>query len=376
MDFQMAIRTVIGLMSGTSMDGIDVALVKTDGKSLVERGPMGFYPYTSSARELLEQAILDASNLDNRSDRPGCLMVAEREITKLHANAVQSFLDDNNLKPDDIDLLGFHGQTVLHRPDEGLTVQLGDGQKLANQTRINTVYDMRANDMLNGGQGAPLVPVYHQALAASLPEGYREHKPVVFVNIGGISNITYVGEELVAFDSGPGNALIDQWVQSRAGVPYDQGGMIAAKGDINHALANHYLENDYFQKALPKSLDRNDFLPPEPDALGVEDGARTLAHVTARAIMKSVDQLPQSPRLWIICGGGRLNPHIMNDLTALATESDAKVIKAEEAGFDGDAMEAECWGYLAVRCAEFLPITFPMTTGVKEPVTGGTIARA
>lgn len=372
----MAIKTAIGLMSGTSMDGIDAALVRTDGKTMVERGSMGFYPYAANVQETLKQALLESMSLTHRDERTDFLKEAEALITNLHVEAVKAFLAENKLAASDIDVLGFHGQTVLHRPEQALTIQLGDGHALAKATGIDVVYDMRAKDMEHGGQGAPLVPIYHQALAASLPDTLKEKLPVVFVNIGGISNITYIGKELIAFDTGPGNALIDQWVQSVAGIPYDQGGMIAAEGNVRDTLVTKYLDSQYFDKPLPKSLDRNDFLPPKSGEINLEDGARSLAYISAVAIIKSIDHLPDPPKLWIICGGGRHNPHIMSDLQKLASETRSEVISAEVAGFDGDAMEAEAWGYLAVRSLEQLPLTFPKTTGCKHPVTGGVFAHA
>jgi len=371
----MALKTAIGLMSGTSMDGIDVALLKTDGLQMVERGPCAFFPYNTKTISLIKEALEHAKECDSRDDRPRNMASTETVITELHANAVIKFLAANEISPDEIDVLGFHGQTVLHRPEKAITIQLGDGKALAKATGIDTVYDMRSNDMQHGGQGAPLVPVYHNALAKNLPDEFKK-LPVVFVNIGGISNITYIGERLIAFDTGPGNTLIDQWVQKHAGIPYDQGGMIANEGGVKMLLAEKYLKNQYFDSPLPKSLDRSDFLPPDEDEAGVEDGARTLAYVTAAAITKSVDHLPGTPKLWIVCGGGRNNPHIMNDLANLAAEQHSRVIAAEEAGFDGDAMEAECWAYLAVRNLQNLPLTFPETTGVREAVTGGILARA
>lgn len=376
MKFQMAIKTAIGLMSGTSMDGIDVALLKTDGLKKVERGAMAFFSYDVSTQNLIKQALDDAKALTQRDQRPGCLKKAEDTITRLHSEAVKEFLSSQNLNASDIDLIGFHGQTVLHRPDQALTVQLGNGRALAKESGIDTIHDMRANDMQFGGQGAPLVPVYHQALSEGLNEEFKRQSPIVFVNIGGISNITYVGDELIAFDTGPGNALIDQWVQSQAGIPYDQGGMIAAEGKLNQPMVEAYLSNGYFDKSLPKSLDRNDFLPPAPTKASVEDGARTLAHISAAAILKAVDHLPKPPGLWIIAGGGRHNPYIMQDLEKLALEQNAKVISAEEASLDGDAMEAECWAYLAVRSATGLPLTYPGTTGCSRPVSGGRYASA
>ena len=255
-----------------------------------------------------------------RDERPGSLAEVERELTLRHAEAVRSFLKKNNLQPADIDVIGFHGQTVLHRPDEALTVQLGDGALLARTTGIAVVHDMRANDMVHGGQGAPLIPVYHAALAAGLPVEQRSERPVVFVNIGGISNLTFVGRDgqIVAYDSGPGNTLIDQWVEAHAGIPYDQGGMIASEGRVIADLAERYLTNPFFAGTKRRSLDRNDFSPPDGADASLEDGARTLAYVTAAAILKSAKHLPERPGTYIICGGGRLNRIIMRDLTDLA----------------------------------------------------------
>lgn len=376
MEFQMAIKTAIGLMSGTSMDGIDAALVRTDGEDLVERGPMSFYPYSPQTQTILKKALEDAKELQSRDERVGCLEEAENLVTDLHSKAVISFLKENDLNASQIDVLGFHGQTVLHRPEQALTVQLGDGEKLAKATGIDVVYDMRANDMVNGGQGAPLVPIYHKALCESLPDQYKKQSPVVFVNIGGISNITYIGKELIAFDTGPGNALIDQWVQSEAGIPYDQGGMIAAEGKVRMPLAKRYLRNDFFKRPLPKSLDRNDFILLAGGDLSLEDGARTLAHVSAASIIKSVSHLPEIPKNWVICGGGRRNPYIMRDLSVLARAMNSSIMPSEKAGFNGDAMEAEAWGYLAVRSLKGLPLTYPKTTGCEKPVTGGVHCKA
>ncbi|MFK5977630.1 MAG: anhydro-N-acetylmuramic acid kinase [Rhizobiaceae bacterium] len=367
------IWTAIGLMSGTSMDGIDVALVRSDGEGHVERGASQFFAYDPAMRDLLGDALETAKEITNRTERPGNLQQVEQEVTRLHVDAVKGFMESQDLSVEAVDMIGFHGQTVLHRPGIGLTVQLGDGDLLASETGIPVVYDMRANDMKFGGQGAPLVPVYHQALASSLPEELREKMPVVFVNIGGISNITYIGadDELIAFDTGPGNALIDQWVQAHAGIPFDQGGMIAAEGQVIRGLVDRYLDDPYFAKKVPKSLDRNDFRMPDPSEASLEDGAKSLANLSAAAIFKACEHLPDMPKLWIICGGGRHNPAIMADLKEMGDAMEADVVSAEDAGFDGDAMEAEAFGYLAIRAKLGLPLTFPDTTGVREPVSGG-----
>lgn len=367
-------RTAIGLMSGTSLDGIDVALLRTDGEALVERGPSMGVPYDAAFRRRLQGALETARAIGERTERPGDLADIERELTLRHGEAVRAFLAENALKPSDVDVIGFHGQTVLHRPNLALTVQLGDGALLARETGIDVVCDMRANDMVHGGQGAPLIPAYHAALAAGLPD--VSGRAVVFVNIGGISNLTFIGSEIVAFDSGPGNTLIDQWVEAHAGIPYDQGGMIASEGRVNGPLAERYLSHPFFTDPVRRSLDRNDFRPPEGAEASLEDGARTLAHVTAAAILRSARHLPERPALYVVCGGGRLNRAIMGDLATLAAPEGASVVAAEALGLDGDSMEAEAWAYLAVRSLRGLPLTFPGTTGVAAPVTGGVLCSA
>lgn len=369
----MTMLQAIGLMSGTSMDGIDVALIETDGEAQVTRGAAHEYPYDAAFRARLAQGLVDALAIAKRDERPGGLADLEAELTMRHADAVQKFLAENQLSAADIGVIGFHGQTVLHRPERGLTVQIGDGQGLADALGIPVVYDMRANDMVHGGQGAPLVPAYHQALAAN---ANSNGSTVAFVNIGGISNITFLrgNDDPIAFDSGPGNALIDQWVMANAGVPYDDGGMIASEGAVDEAIVDSCLLLPFFVKKPPKSLDRNDFDLELVSGLELSDGARTLAAITARSIMAASNHLPEQPRLLIICGGGRKNRMIMSDLSHEAAKYGAIVISAEEAELDGGAMEAEAWAYLAVRSLKGLPLTFPETTGVKTPVTGGLLA--
>ncbi|MQW65177.1 anhydro-N-acetylmuramic acid kinase [Sinorhizobium meliloti] len=370
------VLTAIGLMSGTSMDGIDIAVVRTDGDSIVDRGPSAGYAYDPRFRERLKQGLEDARSILKREERPGTLADLERDLTLRHALAVRMFLQENNMLPDNVNVIGFHGQTVLHRPDQALTVQLGDGELLARETGIDVVYDMRANDMTHGGQGAPLIPAYHAALARGLSKVGEIATPVVFVNIGGISNLTYIGagEEIVAYDSGPGNTLIDQWVEAHAGIPYDQGGMIASEGGVLRELADRYLSHPFFSAEKRRSLDRNDFAPPAAGDASLEDGARTLAHVTAAGIVRSARHLPANPATYIVCGGGRLNSVIMSDLHALAEAEGARVLAAEALDLNGDSMEAEAWAYLAVRSRYCLPLTYPGTTGVSCPVSGGRLA--
>ena len=361
--------TALGLMSGTSMDGIDVALLVTDGENIVERGPSATFEYDRPMRTLLARAMKDASALTDRTARPGCLAEAELIITEKHAEAVESFLQQNAINACDIGLIGFHGQTIVHRPEMRLTVQLGDGPALARRLGIDVAYDMRANDVAHGGQGAPLVPVYHRALAQGLPQG-----PSAFVNIGGISNVTRVAEngDLLAFDCGPGNALMDDWISRHTARRFDEDGALARSGAPDEAVIESYMQHRFFSLAAPKSLDRGDFTLAGVHNLSAADGAATLAHVTARAIATGARCFHGPVSRWIICGGGRRNSFVMD---LLAGYLGADVVTAEQCGFDGDAMEAEAFAYLAVRCARGLPLTYPQTTGVSRPVTGGLMAR-
>ena len=371
----MASICAIGLMSGTSMDGIDLAVLVTDGEDAVQRGPSLFVPYEASFRKRIEASLEEAKAITQRDQRPGDLAALEREITMRHARAVSEFRNKLSGQWARPDLVGFHGQTVLHRPDQALTVQLGDGGLLARETGLAVVHDMRANDMRHGGQGAPLVPAYHAALAHSLPAIYADGFPVAFVNIGGISNVTWVPKTgaPVAFDSGPGNALIDQWVSREGGLPFDENGMIASEGGVIRAVVESYLDSPFFAKAAPKSLDRNAFTLEYVAGAELADGARTLAAVSAEAILLSARQMPEPPKLWIVCGGGRKNPHIVADLRSGADAAGAAVILAEDAALDGDAMEAEAWAYLAVRAKLGMPLTFPTTTGCTAAVSGGVL---
>jgi len=359
----------LGLMSGTSLDGIDVAMLTTDGEDAAERGPGATYPYPSEFRARLRQALTDAVAITERSQRPGCLAEVERELTERHAVAVAGFLSTHSLDAASIDVIGFHGQTVLHRPEDELTVQLGDGWNLAQLTGIDVVYDLRAADIAAHGWGAPLVPVYHQVLASNASQ-----RPVAFLNIGGVANLTWIGAagELVAFDTGPGNALIDDFVRARTGKPFDTDGAFSASGTADVAVVGKFLAHRYFAAPPPKAIDRNTFVLNLPPSVSVADGAATLAACTAAAVARARSWLPAPPELWIVCGGGRHNRGLM---LALATALDAAVAPAEALGLNGDSLEAEAWAYLAVRSLRGLPITFPMTTGVPTPMTGGVLAR-
>lgn len=360
----------IGLMSGTSLDGIDIALIETDGAAHVRALGAASVAYPDDFRGRLRQALRDAAGIVARGDRPGSLAAVEQELTERQAEAVRRFMGDRALQPSAIDVIGFHGQTVLHRPEIGLTVQLGDGPLLARMAGVDVVYDLRAADCAAGGQGAPLVPVYHQALAAKIRD-----RPVAFVNIGGVANVTWIGRDgtLLAFDTGPGNALLDDWMLQHTGAARDEGGQLAATGTIHEPSLAAFLARPFFTAPPPKSLDRNAFPLDVVANLSAADGAATLTAFTAASIAKASAHFPAPPELWIICGGGRRNRTLM---AAIEARTGAPVVASEALQLDGDNMEAEAWAYLAVRSLERLPLTFPGTTGVAKPITGGMLARA
>jgi anhydro-N-acetylmuramic acid kinase len=365
----------LGLMSGTSMDGIDVALIATDGEDRVERGPSATFPYAREFQSRLRQALEDARGLGSRTERPGILATVEQELTELHRDAVQRFLAGQRLAPSLIEVVGFHGQTVLHRPPgeageaSPMTVQIGDGHALARMLGISVIYDLRAADIAAGGQGAPLVPVYHRALTARLPQ-----RPIAVVNIGGVANVTWIGEDgqLLAFDTGPGNALMDDWALMHTGKPYDENGSAARAGTPDASALREYQLDPFFQRGVPKSLDRRAFGLEPVKHLSYESGAATLAALTAVTVAQAAAWFPRPPALWVVAGGGRRNKFLME---RLAWHIEAPVAPAEAVQLDGDAIEAEAWAYLAVRSLKGLPITFPGTTGAPRPLPGGVLAR-
>lgn len=346
---------VIGLMSGTSMDGIDAAVLETDGESVLRAGPHASYPYPVALRQVL--LTLPEEGRD--------IVSIERQVTDLHSQAVQALCTSAGMDLGSVELIGFHGQTIQHDPQQRRTWQLGDGQRMADTLRISVVSNFRQNDMDHGGQGAPLAPAYHRALASAsqIPQ------PVAILNIGGVSNVTLIdGSELQACDCGPGNALIDDWVRARCQLPYDDGGRIAAAGRVDAAVLAALLEHPYFKTAGPKSLDRNAFSLQAVAGMTPADGAATLTAFTAGAIAAEAKRLAVRPRQWIIVGGGRHNRHLV---AQLRTQLAVPVKTAEDYAWAGDAIEAQAFAYLAVRSVRQLPLTWPGTTGVQEAVSGG-----
>jgi anhydro-N-acetylmuramic acid kinase len=363
--------TAIGLMSGTSLDGVDVAMIETDGKRVEAFGPSGYRPYTDKERGLLRQALTEAVHLPRRDARPGILREAERAVTIAHAEAVAAFTAQHHITRENVDIVGFHGQTVLHRPALRMTVQIGDAAALAKAIHIPVMHDFRAADVAAGGQGAPFVPVYHRALAQSL----EREGPMAVLNIGGVSNITYIDgdDTLIACDTGPGNALLDDFVFRATGQRFDCEGRLSAQGAADEAWVARGLQHPFFTRPPPKSLDRNDFASLALPVMLPADGAATLTAFTAAAIARIVPLLPKPPRSWIVAGGGARNltmVRMLRDRLAPAT-----VEAADALGWSADSIEAQAFGFLAARGLKGLPLSYPATTGVPIPMTGGVIAR-
>jgi len=347
----------LGLMSGTSLDGVDAALVETDGEGVGRLGPSLTVPYAPARRDAL-RAVLGGR---------GAVAAVERDITLFHAEIVARLLAEAGVSAAEVDLIGFHGHTILHHPDQRRTWQIGDGRLLAEATGIAVVNDFRSDDVAAGGQGAPLVPVFHRALAAGL------EAPLAVLNLGGVGNVTWIGGDgaLLAFDTGPGNALIDDWTLAHTGRPVDEDGRLAASGRADPAAMAAFARHPYFDRLPPKSLDRDDFrgfAQGLMHGMGAGDGAATLTGFTAVAVARAAGHFPAPPRRWLVCGGGRHNPVMM---AALRATLGAAVDPVEAVGWDGDAMEAQAFAFLAVRSWRGLALTFPETTGCNAPLSGG-----
>ena len=356
------LRLAVGLMSGTSMDGIDAALIETDGEAVSR--PLGFVSedYDEAFRARLRQAMSLA--LDFERPAPHALIdgVAE-ELTLRHAGAVRRLLGDRA-----VDVVGFHGQTIAHRPERGWTWQIGDGALLARETGAVVVNDLRGADVAAGGHGAPLLPAYHRALASRLG------RPAAVLNLGGVGNLTWIGEDddILAFDTGPGNALIDDWMRETTGASCDRDGVAAARGRVDDGVLAAMMDKDWFSARPPKSLDRHDFSIDAVRGLSLDDGAATLTAFTAETVRVGLAHVPARPSRLLVTGGGRRNPTLMR-MVAARTGVGVESVDAE--GWNGDAMEAEGFAYLAVRALDGKPLSWPGTTGVPQPMPGGRVHR-
>ena len=361
------LTTAIGLMSGTSMDGIDAAIIRTNGEETVEVGAALTVPYRKALRKRLQHLV----STGGKDEKEAQLMA--RDLTLAHVEAVQLLLAGAGVHAESVDIVGFHGHTVRHAPEQRFTWQIGDAALLAQRIGTAVIGQFRVADVEAGGQGAPLVPLYHAARATELG------RPVVVLNIGGVANVTWLGDaanatwcgqdgEVIAFDCGPGNALIDDFVLARTGRPFDASGTISLSGSTNREALAKLMNNPYFDLPPPKSLDRNAFDVSMVDHLSTPDGAATLAAFTVTAAARSILRIGTPKRL-LVTGGGRLNRALMNGLSDALPGVDVATV--ESVGWRGDALEAEAFGYLAVRSLKGLPLSLPSTTGVPRPMPGG-----
>ncbi|MFQ5958301.1 MAG: anhydro-N-acetylmuramic acid kinase [Alphaproteobacteria bacterium] len=357
MSAEARVWLALGLMSGTSLDGVDAALLHTDGRAVVRPGAWLTLAYEPELRTRLRET------LGGRGD----VAAVERDVTRVHAAAVSALLERADVEADVVDVVGFHGHTIAHRPDEALTWQIGDAALLAELTGIDVVCDFRSRDVAAGGEGAPLAPLYHAALAAGL------ERPLAVLNLGGVANVTWLGANgaLRAFDTGPGNALLDDWVRRHTGAPFDADGALARGGTVDGDVLARLLAHPYFERPPPKSLDRDAFAG-AAEGLSPADGAATLAAFTAAAAGKACAHLPALPKRWLVTGGGRHNPILMDNLRRAVA---APVEAVEAVRWQGDALEAQAFAYLAVRALRGLALTLPETTGATRPLTGGALHR-
>ncbi len=353
------VYTAIGLMSGTSLDGVDAALLRTDGEGVVETGPWISTAYPAGLRDRLRGLLGQTEPSESAAE-------VERVLTEKHLATVNNLIKKNNLRYSNIDIIGLHGHTITHRPEKGFTWQLGDAAMLATALDTDVVADFRLADVAAGGQGAPFAPLYHRALSSA-------DEPIAVLNIGGVANVSWIaGDALLAFDTGPGNALIDDWVARHERGRFDRDGAFAQAGKADHAVVEKMLAAPYFGAAPPKSLDRQDFGLVDLDSLGLEDGAATLTAVTVGGVLAAGAHFPAPATRWLVTGGGRHNSYMM---ARLAAALDVPVVPVEAVGWQGDALEAQAFGYLAVRSLRGLPLSLPTTTGVPAPQTGGRLVR-
>ena len=365
-------KLAIGLMSGTSLDGIDAALIKSDGVNVMHYGIPLSRPYDRHEHGILKITLSEARCEGQPTNKNTNINETSKMITDLHIEVVKTLLRQNDLSPIDIDVIGFHGQTLLHNPGEGWSWQIGDGNQLSKELGIQVVSDFRKYDVSNGGQGAPLVPVYHKAVFSGRGVKY----PIGLINFGGVANVTWIGsdktDDLIAFDTGPANALLDDWVRRNTDYIYDKDGIFSQHGTIHQGLIEKWINNDYFKQPPPKSLDRDYFNVDEVNSLSLEDGAATLAGFSVACLKEAINIYPKKVNNWYVSGGGAHNPTIMTMLNEVLGEN---VKTLNTIGLDGDYIEAEAFGYMAVRRLYDLPITFPGTTGISSPSTGGVISK-
>tara|TARA_B100001093_G_scaffold346917_1_gene331498 strand:+ start:490 stop:1638 length:1149 start_codon:yes stop_codon:yes gene_type:complete len=374
--------TAIGLMSGTSMDGVDASLIRSNGIDEFTNILDKYYEYDDS----LHQELIDLRNLilvdEDLRKYSNRLSELEREITIFHSKVVNEISLKYN---DEIDFIGFHGQTIFHNPEKKITKQLGEGNLLSQIVNKRVIYDFRQKDLKNNGQGAPLTPIFHHLLSQNISKKYKIEFPVCFINIGGISNITKISkkneileENLEAFDLGPGNCLIDEWIRKNSNKNFDLGGSIAKSGKINQLILNQIIDN-FKIESYEKSLDIKDFDISFARGLSLEDGCATITNFTAYLIAKGIEHSNLNgtkPIKYLVCGGGRKNSFLIQNIKDyLSNNKNISLDTIDKYSYDGDYVESQAFGYLAIRSFLNLPISFPKTTGCKTPTVGGKLVK-
>jgi anhydro-N-acetylmuramic acid kinase len=374
--------TAIGLMSGTSMDGVDVSLVRSDGIDQFTNILDEYHEYDAGLHKQLidlRNLILNTEDLKKYSNK---LNEVEREITLFHSKAVNEMSLKYN---DEVDFVGFHGQTILHKPEQQISKQLGDGKLMSQLIKKNVIYDFRQKDIVNKGQGAPLVPIFHNLLSKNINKKHQVEFPICFINIGGVSNITKIikkdgrlEENLEAFDSGPGNCMIDEWVRKNSKKNYDQNGLIAKSGKINLLTLNQAIDN-FKIESFENSLDIKDFDISFARGLSLKDGCATITNFTAHLIAKGIEYSNggnDKPIKYLICGGGRKNSFLIQNIKKyLSNQNHISLDPIDKYNFNGDYIESQAFGYLAIRSFLDLPISYPKTTGCEIPTVGGKLVK-
>ena len=369
------IYTALGLMSGTSMDGVDASIIKSDGNREYSIISDEYFEYNDEFYSKLINIRDKVSIEDDLKKYSDEIHSLEREIALLNADIVNKIIKKSKIE---IDFVGFHGQTIFHDPKNKISKQLGDGNLLSRLTKKIVINNFRQNDLRNGGQGAPLASIYHKLLAQTFKEKGKIELPITILNIGGIANITSIKEnyDMISMDIGPGNCLIDKWIRVNSDKNFDHNGDVAKLGKIDKFILEQTIDNFYYSGSnKKKSLDINDFDISFAKGLSLENGASTLADFTATQITKALVYFGGSSEntIWLVCGGGRKNKYLMKSITSQVAEVFKKMIilPVEKFGIDGDFVESQAFGYLAIRSFLNLPISFPTTTKCKEPTIGG-----
>ena len=354
----------LGLMSGTSLDGIDASIIKSDGENNLDIIDNKYFNYPEEFRKRLSTFIININNRIDIKENINTYKSLERDLTLYHSKISKKILSENNLK---VQLIGFHGQTIIHKPKDGYSIQMGDANLLSQELKEKVIYNFRANDIKNNGEGAPLTPVYHKLLINK----FKINKPTLILNIGGISNYTYFfNNTLAAKDIGPGNVLMDEYLKKTKGIDYDKNGDIASSGNINKDIINQFYEHEFYNTQEKHSFDRKEFDFSFVKGLEFEDAVATLTYFTALIISQNIKKNFDNEIEIILCGGGRRNLALVNHIKKLLKY---KIKLIDEFSVDGDFIESQAFAYLSIRSYLNKIISYPSTTNVLNPVTGGEI---